>query len=391
MEPFQAKVLYVDDQREMRRRFSRAVEQLCGVVSAEDGASALAEIEREAVGVVVVSGGMPKAQTSALLEEIRRRRPAIIRILVTPYSALQTTLRAVSSGLLTRYLIAPWNGNELRDIIRWALEVYNSGQQASMVQRRLVETERFATIGQITTAILHELGQPLSALGMNSMRLQQLADGQRESAQSDSAAQELAQELAELAADFHHISAFMGEILQGVRRILRPDEGDVPVTSGADPVAVIQRALALSRATQEGARLCYRGPQQVARAAISSVELLLVLLNLVANAQQSLGKQASGGTVVVSVEEESTDLVIGVQDDGAGMNEDTLVHATMPFFTTRADGTGLGLPQCRRTIEGYGGRFEIESALGEGTRVTFTVAKAIASRDLEPSAEGKVA
>jgi len=58
-----------------------------------------------------------------------------------------------------------------------------------------------------------------------------------------------------------------------------------------------------------------------------------------------------------------------VQDHGCGMSAEVLRRAMEPFFTTKARGTGLGLPICRKIVEAHGGRIALRSAPGVGTEV----------------------
>jgi signal transduction histidine kinase len=71
-------------------------------------------------------------------------------------------------------------------------------------------------------------------------------------------------------------------------------------------------------------------------------------------------------------------LELQVRDDGVGMPPEVLNRAGTPFFTTRTDGTGLGLAQCQRLIGTAGGRFRIESEPGVGTTVTIVLPTAAA-------------
>jgi signal transduction histidine kinase len=75
--------------------------------------------------------------------------------------------------------------------------------------------------------------------------------------------------------------------------------------------------------------------------------------------------------VVVRTAGDKRRFVVAVADDGEGMSPQTRDRAFTPFFTTREDGTGLGLPLVRRIVEEHGGSLEISSTLGEGTTVTL--------------------
>ncbi|MGC4063568.1 MAG: ATP-binding protein [Polyangiaceae bacterium] len=104
--------------------------------------------------------------------------------------------------------------------------------------------------------------------------------------------------------------------------------------------------------------------------------LRLVFDNLVANAFQAMPE---GGTVHINVGEqvlgETPFVRIEIVDHGHGMDEQVLERATDPFYTTRPSGTGLGLPIVQRIVEAHGGRIEIESALGQGTKVIMFIPK----------------
>jgi signal transduction histidine kinase len=108
-----------------------------------------------------------------------------------------------------------------------------------------------------------------------------------------------------------------------------------------------------------------RGPES---AWLDGFQLKQAILNLVLNALQAT---PAGGHVVVRTAGDKRRLVVAVVDDGEGMSPETRDKAFTPFFTTRAEGTGLGLPLVRRIVEQHGGSVEISSSLGEGTTVTL--------------------
>lgn len=99
-------------------------------------------------------------------------------------------------------------------------------------------------------------------------------------------------------------------------------------------------------------------------------ELQQVLLNLSLNAIQAM---PNGGRLILRAvadrDAQGEDwLRISVTDEGIGMDADTLSHLFNPFFTTKANGTGLGLISCKRIVEGVHGSIHVDSTLGVGTR-----------------------
>ena len=71
-----------------------------------------------------------------------------------------------------------------------------------------------------------------------------------------------------------------------------------------------------------------------------------------------------------------TEVWLRIGDNGLGMDEETRARIFDPFFTSRDEGTGLGLALCRKIVDGHAGKIEVESAPGEGTEFLLTFAKA---------------
>ena len=94
------------------------------------------------------------------------------------------------------------------------------------------------------------------------------------------------------------------------------------------------------------------------------------LINLVANAIEAT---PAGGEVAVEVWRADEEVEIVVRDTGRGMAAETLRRIGTPFFTTRDDGTGLGVVLARSVIAQHGGSLRYESEPGKGTRVSVTL------------------
>jgi signal transduction histidine kinase len=81
------------------------------------------------------------------------------------------------------------------------------------------------------------------------------------------------------------------------------------------------------------------------------------------------------GKVKITAENEDRFIKVAIEDNGAGMDQDTLDKAFNPFFTTKAKGTGLGLSICRQIVDLHGGSIRIESEVGQGTAVIMRLPK----------------
>jgi two-component system sensor histidine kinase PilS (NtrC family) len=110
-----------------------------------------------------------------------------------------------------------------------------------------------------------------------------------------------------------------------------------------------------------------------------------VVLNLLYNAAQSM---PNGGTITLSVNDSPSEdknnfakegMIIEITDSGAGMSKETQAKLFTPFFTTRDEGTGLGLSTVKKIVEAHRGNIDIQSELGKGTKVRVKLPKEISS------------
>jgi signal transduction histidine kinase len=106
-----------------------------------------------------------------------------------------------------------------------------------------------------------------------------------------------------------------------------------------------------------------------------AIALEQLLLNVLLNSAQAMGP---GGRASLTVEIDSSDVRVVVSDTGGGISAEDLEHVFDPFFSTKADGTGLGLPIARQIAAAHGGSLKIESVAGEGTRVEVRLPLAVA-------------
>ena len=102
------------------------------------------------------------------------------------------------------------------------------------------------------------------------------------------------------------------------------------------------------------------------------------LLNLILNAQHAM---PDGGQLTIQAEK-ADGVILSLIDTGVGMPPEIQAKIFRPFFTTRSEGSGLGLPTARRIIEAHGGRIEVESEPGRGTK--FTIYLPAATTDSAP-------
>lgn len=375
-------ILYVDDEKANRVVFEQSLASEFSILTAADAASALEILETHGAAVVVTDMRMPKMNGEELLRIVKERWPQTIRIVVTAYADIDPILRAINEGLVARYILKPWVRAELIQVLRWAIEGYALGRDSAEIHRRLLETERLATLGSISALLVHDLRQPLVAIVGNIDLLDSLStlaptlrDALRHVELEPRARRTAVARLDELPSildDMRSAAELLSTMISSLRDLSRPRE--VVGTTAADPLAVVRHAMAVCQplATNLRAQIDYNGPRELPRVRMSPTELTQVLINVVTNGTQAIAARGTAnGRVSIEARTAGDMVELSVHDDGVGITADVLARIGTPFYTTRSEGTGLGVAQCQRLVGTAGGRFHIESEPGVGTTVTI--------------------
>ena len=377
-------VLYVDDERPNRVVFEKSFAGKFRIKTARDGAEALAVLASEPVAVLLTDQRMPGMSGDELLRVVKRDHAAVVRVVITAYSDIEPILAAINEGLVARYIVKPWDREELEQLLRWAIAAWEFSRDSAALQHRLLETERLATLGSIVGSVVHDLNQPIASMLMNCDRLlylveamplvRRLMEDADLSEKERSHLDDLLTDLPEIVDEFRHSTEHMRGMTVELHEFLRGTRREVEAATS--PVPVIKHALGVCQDVAVRARgfLRYDGPETLPTVRMSSTELTQVLINLVTNAAQALGERPTGGgNVVVSADASAGQIRFSISDNGGGIPAEVLTRIGTPFFTTKRKGTGLGVAQCQRLVGKAGGSFRIASEVGKGTTVTFTL------------------
>ena len=249
-------------------------------------------------------------------------------------------------------------------------------------QDRLQATARLATVGEMASLLSHELNQPLAAISSyatGSRNLLQDGDVQG----LDGALQRIAQQ-AERA----------GKVIKSVHDFLRRRDQARQVVH---PQALWEAVLPLVtlQARKLGIGVVSRIPADLPQALCDRTMVEQVLLNLARNAMQAMDEAGvARPTLTVQVrrseqpdEAGRTWLTFSDADIGAGIPESVQAQLFTPFFTTKAEGMGLGLSMCRTVIEQHGGQLSFEPNTPQGTIFRFTLPVADPAGTAHPPAQ----
>jgi signal transduction histidine kinase len=218
---------------------------------------------------------------------------------------------------------------------------------------QMSRAEHFATLGEVATGLAHEIRNPLAGIaGVIEIISRDLP--------ASSPARAVVKDVRQEIARINHI----------VTDLLQTARPHPPKVRKSDLNTTVEHAVMLGRqqAMAKGIEIALHKDPSLPEVEHDSDQIHQVLLNLLLNAQQAI---ESTGKIEVTLERRGPIAIIEVRDNGRGIAPDHLPNIFRPFYTTKGDGTGLGLSLARRIVEDHHGRIDVTSTVGKGT--TFAV------------------
>lgn len=220
-------------------------------------------------------------------------------------------------------------------------------------EERLINSEKLSAIGQLAAAVAHEVRNPLTTLKGFTQLLY------RKSRQPNKRYYEI------MLTELKRVELILSQMLV----LAKPQ---LTAVSPRDIALIIEEVIALmeAQAHLSNISVTFKTTGKVGAVLCDEVQIKQVFLNIIKNAMEAM---PSGGTLAVQLTCTSTAVQIAFTDQGVGIPPEHLSRLGDPFFSTKAQGTGLGLMVCRRMIERHGGALDIVSQVGVGTTVTVTL------------------
>jgi len=274
-----------------------------------------------------------------------------------PLIELQEKIGKVGSGDLNVTVRFAKRDDEIgelgRNFNQMVTQLRESREEIERLHRtQMSRAEHLATMGEVATGLAHEIRNPLAGIaGVIDIVARDLPPASPARGVIKDVRQEISQ-----------INRIIGDLLQTARP--HPPErrrSDLNVT--VEHSVMLARQQALSKPI--GIVLNKR--PELPEVEHDSDQIHQVLLNLLLNSIQAID---GTGKILVELEPRNDLVAISVSDSGRGISSQDLPNIFRPFYTTKRNGTGLGLSLARRIVEEHQGRIEVSSSVGTGTKFT---------------------
>lgn len=279
------------------------------------------------------------------------------RWIVTPVNQLVSGIDKFSTGDLN-YRV-PMLGS---DEISMLAERFNEmAEKLTQFQEKLKRTERLETLSKMASVLSHEIKNPLNAMVVNMQVME------REFNRAEPKVTKLKHYLNVVSGEIQRVDDLVNNFLM-VARPPKLNRQRANIDSILDELIIAQQAEAL----QSGVRINRRYQSTEVSLLIDVTKMKQVFLNILLNAIQAM---PGGGSMTVELEiiqekkkgERGKWIVTRFKDAGKGMNKEHMANIFDFYYSTKPNGSGLGLSVAQQIVEEHGGRIEVESKEGEGS------------------------
>lgn len=286
------------------------------------------------------------------------------------YSGVGTVIAAILGVLAGAVIVA----------VIARVQIRRSLAKARMAERRARASERLAELGAMTSGLAHEIKNPLSTIGLNAQLLGEGIEELPTEGLKDEK-QRLSRRAAALRREVERLRGILTDFLTYAGE-MRLEQKKADVNQIVDELA----EFFLPQTQQQGVRLRTDLAPGPLNANVDAPLIKQAVLNLMLNAVQAMAPGAPGThgpngaareLILRTGRSRDADGVPGVQlhviDTGPGISPEVAAKLFTPYYTTKAGGSGLGLPTTRRIVEAHQGRIDVHTEVGKGTDFVVTL------------------
>ncbi|WP_437693749.1 ATP-binding protein [Sorangium sp. So ce176] len=371
-------LLIVDDERETLKALRRELRRDYDVLVAESAEQGYAVLRERPIHVVLSDQRMPGMTGTEFYARVKAEFPDTVRLLMTAYADTNAAIQAINEGGVYRFIPKPWDPAGLAGILKDAFS-----QHARLGERQRLlswlearvdaldrENQQLAALKQrshdLVGTAAHDLRNPIAAIQWFSTMLLAGAGAGSEDAR---------RHLLKIQSN----AEFTLQLLEDLLDITTLEGGSVALRmQDADLRGLVAAAVSLNEhsARRKAIEVAIDVPAELPPVRCDVERIEQVLSNLLSNAFKF---SHPGTTVTVRARRLGDAVEVTIDDQGLGIRPEEISGLFCKFrrTSTRSTGgeksTGLGLSICKNLVERHGGAIRVESELGRGTRVCFTL------------------
>jgi len=257
--------------------------------------------------------------------------------------------------LLTRFAApAAWAIENMKLFEKWVAE----SEERLDLEKQMARVERMSTLGEVYAELAHELKNPLVSIGGFARRLISTSKSDKVSLKYASI----------IAGEVDRLETLLRNVLDLSKEVsIKRKESDLNFVV-RDAVDFYSRIL-----SGYGIKTRIDLDPDIDKVLIDTAWIKQVVINLILNAMEAMSceRHQTLRNLSIATENSGSGVTLRISDTGGGIADEDFHKVFNPFFTTKSQGTGLGLPLCKKMIQLHHGSMEIDNKLGHG--VTFTI------------------
>ncbi|MGI8908556.1 MAG: GAF domain-containing protein [Candidatus Sumerlaeaceae bacterium] len=284
---------------------------------------------------------------------VRRKVIGTIRLYTAERREFSVSDRKMLLAVAGQAAVAIEHARLYRQIESKNRDLLASNVELRKTQKELVKKEKLAALGEMAATVAHEIRNPLTSVRGFAQRI-----ARKYSNTGDGRLVEYTTIIIE---EVDRLNKFIKDVLDFARRAT-PEFERVGVNKLLSDIINLMR----DELTAQSIVVISDLEMNLRETVVDEALMKQVFLNLLQNARQAMSK---GGVLIVRTQNSGADVRIRLADDGSGIPKAILQKIWTPFYTTKTQGTGLGLSLVQRIIDDHHGRIYIRSRVGTGTVV----------------------
>jgi two-component system sensor histidine kinase/response regulator len=349
------RILYVDDDSRQLTAFKAAFRRDYEIFSAQSADEGRRVLKTEEIDIILTDQRMPGTTGVEFLESIVDEFPELIKILVTGYTDLSDAIRAINKGRIYCYLNKPWDEQELKIILKNAIEICTARKM--LKEKHLLLTKTNSELEKFVYSASHDLRAPLMSIkGIINL-------AKTRSNYTDHEYMPMIEQ------SIDRLDVFVGSIINYYQNA----KSDIQLSELSFDKIIRETWQSFDHlpAKEKIKFSCKIEQEKTFRT--DEFRLQVILNNLLLNAINYQRKSNPEKYISVDVKVAESKAVVSIEDGGIGIEREHLDKIFEMFYraTNEKPGSGLGLYITREAVERIGGEIDVHSVPGKGT--TFTI------------------